>query len=102
MITLAEIPEMVADLYRGELRSIDVDGLLLELLVNHEVEDISALLPLNLSSRFHSSLRELFSGDTPLDDIFLFDSARGDHPDKEKIVAAARRWLRANDPGTKS
>ena len=102
MMTLVDIPEMVADLHRGELRLIDVDGLLLELLVSHEVEAISELLPLDLSSRFHSSLRALFSGDTPVDEIFLFDSARGDHPDKKAIVAAARRWLRASDPETKS
>jgi hypothetical protein len=96
MINISDIPEMIAALRQGELRLVDVEGLLSDLLVENEVQDVLACLPDDVSERFEAMLREIFGEEVPVEDIILFDSARGMHPQKDQIIAAARRWLRVN------
>jgi hypothetical protein len=94
MIKLEDIPELLSDLERGDLSLDDLDMRLLDLLVVNEVHSVMALLPTQLQEKFASILRE-FDEPTSPEDIYIFSSSRGDHPDKHTIIASARRWLRS-------
>jgi hypothetical protein len=94
MIAIKDIPELVLDLERGDLSLDDLDMRLLDLLAVNECDSVMALLPTKLQERFASLLREFDEPANP-DDIYIFSSSRGDHPDKHTIIAAARRWLRS-------
>jgi hypothetical protein len=93
MITLEDIPEMLAELDKGELSVQDVYALCLDLFADNEVDDVFAPFPLDLRNDFTSRLREVYDNDTPAENFLLFDSARGDHPDKLIIINRIRSWL---------
>lgn len=94
MITIADLPEVIEDLRKGDLRVVDVEYLMLDLFVENDVADILPLLPDDVEQRVRAMLHETFAGEASEDDIMIFDSARGMHPHKAQIVSAVRRWLR--------
>ncbi len=96
-MTLADIPELVEALRDKEVSIRDVDFLLLEMIADHKVQDIFDALPEELRHRFRDTLCATFATNMSPDSVtLLFSSGRGEHPEKHKIFASARQWLRAN------
>jgi hypothetical protein len=93
MIALEDIPEMLVELDQGELSLQDVHALCLDLFVQNEVDDVFAQLPMKLRDEIISRLYNVYNNDTPPENFLLFDSARGDHPDKLIIINKIRGWL---------
>jgi hypothetical protein len=97
-MTLEDIPEMVEDWRRGELRLEDVYFLCLYLFEHHEARVVLSKLPRELQERVDARLRSDWDNDTPPEDCFIFNSGSGEHPATKTIVERARRWI-AEHPG---
>lgn len=96
-MTLSDIPELLEALRTKEVSLDHAEFVLLEMIADHEVQDICDALPEELRHHFITVLCETFGADvSPEDVILLFSSGRGEHPAKIKIFDSARKWLRAN------
>jgi hypothetical protein len=94
-MVLADIPEILEDLRRGELLFSQVDSALVWMIGDYEVQEIYDALPEELRLRFRDVLCETFGKHGPPQQILLLNSATGDHPEKLKVVDRARSWLQA-------
>lgn len=71
MITIADIPEMIEDLRKGDLRIVDVEYLILDLFVENEAADILPLLPDDVKQRVRAMLHETFPAEASEDDLMI-------------------------------
>lgn len=93
MFQFSDLPELVTDYQSGELDWAIAYPVLLRLLGNHEVSEVMNGLPPELATRFDESLHEEF-GDEELARTGLWiDSAGGEPPNRDQIVARIRRWI---------
>ncbi|MBL8622264.1 MAG: hypothetical protein JNK64_13205 [Myxococcales bacterium] len=93
MMSIADVPEMLAAWRGGELSVDDVYYLCLNLFAENRVEDVLALLPVELRERFGASMLAEFDNDTPAEDYLFLDSAMGDNPNKVPIISEVRAYL---------
>ena len=93
MMTLTDVPEMLAAWRGGELSVDDVYYLCLNLFAENRVEDVLALLPVELREQFGASIGAEFDNDTPAENYLFFNSATGDNPNKVKIIREVRAYL---------
>jgi hypothetical protein len=92
MFLLSDLPELVSDYHRGDVDWMTTYSVLLRLIGDHEVEEIMTELSPELTSLFAHSLREEFGGDFSQPVIWI-DTAGGDPPNRDQIVARIQRWL---------
>ena len=93
MFQCSDLPELVSDYKRGDVDWVIAYSVLLKLLGDHEASEIMAALSPELATRFDESLHEEF-GDEELAKTGLWiDNASGEPPNRDQIVARARRWI---------
>lgn len=71
--------------------------LLFDLLASHQVEQVLSNTPPSMVDMVVSEY-EKFGDEVPLDEILIFSSGSGDHPQKAAIVNEIRQWLRRRTP----
>lgn len=96
VMTLSDVPEMIAAWRTGELSRDDVYALCLTLFAVNRVEDVLALLPAEVREPFGAALVAEFDNDRPAEDYMFFNSATGDDPDKVRIIEAVRAHFARN------
>lgn len=93
MMTLDDVPEMLAAWRKGELQHDDVYYLCLNLFAASPVEVVLATLPQELRGQFGSKLAAEFDNDIPAEQYMFLESGRGDNPDKVPIINEVRAYL---------
>jgi hypothetical protein len=93
MMTLDDVPEMLAAWRKGELQLDDVYYLCLNLFVVNAVEGVLATLPQELRGQFESKLAAEFDNDIPAEQYMFLESGRGDNPDKVSIINEVRAYV---------
>ena len=93
MMTLVDVPEMLAAWRKGELQLDDVYYLCLNLFVMNAVEDVLATLPQELRGQFEAKLAAEFDNDIPAEQYMFLESGRGDNPDKVAIINEVRAYV---------
>lgn len=91
---LEDIPEAFQAYEQGDFGRGHLMYLLLDLVSRHSVDDVLRRVPAGGVQDFISEL-EQFHDEVPLEDISIFNSGTGEHPQKEAIVTTIRAWLRA-------
>lgn len=93
MFLLSDLPELVSDYENHEITWMLACSVLMRLIGEYEVEEVMAGLSPDLAARFAEALREAF-GDEELARTGLWiDNAAGEPPNRDQIIASARRWL---------
>lgn len=92
MFLFSDLPELVSDYHKGDVDWMTTYCVLLRLLGDHEVAEIMSELSLDLTARFAESLRNEFGGDFS-QPVTWIDTAGGDPPNRDQIVARIQRWL---------
>jgi len=101
MFTISDLPELVADYASGEADWMIAYSVLLRLLGDHEVSEIMAYLSPELADRFASALHEEFRDAESAKSVLWIDSAAGEPPNRDQIIASIVRWLERS-PATSS
>ena len=93
MFLLSDLPELVGDYERHKITWMLACSVLLRLLGDHEVEEVMEGLSPELAAHFAESLREETGDEVRARTGLWIDNAAGEPPNRDQIVACARRWL---------